>query len=29
VSGAMKVNDNRFLVEENLAFIGRDVVGAA
>jgi hypothetical protein len=25
--GAAKVNDNRFLEEENLAFIGCDVVG--
>jgi hypothetical protein len=29
VSGAAKVIDNRFLEEENLAFIGRGVVGAA
>jgi hypothetical protein len=29
VSGAAKVNDNRFLEEENLAFIGCGVVGAA
>jgi hypothetical protein len=29
VSGAVKVNDNRFLEEENLAFVGCGVVGAA
>jgi hypothetical protein len=29
VSGAVKVNNNRFLKEENLAFIGCGVVGAA
>jgi hypothetical protein len=29
VSGAAKVNDNRFLKEENLAFIWCSVVGAA
>jgi hypothetical protein len=29
VLGAAKVNDNRFLEEENLAFIGCGVVGAA
>jgi hypothetical protein len=29
VSGAVKVNNNRILVEENLAFIGCGVVGAA
>jgi hypothetical protein len=29
VSGAAKVNNNRFLEEENLAFIGCAVVGAA
>jgi hypothetical protein len=29
VSGAAKVNNNRFLEEENLAFIGCGVVGAA
>jgi hypothetical protein len=29
VSGAAKVNDNRFLEEENLAFIEYGVVGAA
>jgi hypothetical protein len=29
VSGAAKINDNRFLEEENLAFVGCGVVGAA
>jgi hypothetical protein len=29
VSGIAKVNDNRFLEEENLAFIGCGVVGVA
>jgi hypothetical protein len=29
VSGAAKVNNNRLLEEENLAFIGCGVVGAA
>jgi hypothetical protein len=29
VSGAAKVNNNRLLVKENLAFIGCGVVGAA
>jgi hypothetical protein len=29
VSGAAKVNNNRLLEEENLAFIGCDVVGVA
>jgi hypothetical protein len=29
VSGAAKVNDNRLLEEEKLAFIGCSVVGAA
>jgi hypothetical protein len=29
VSGAAKVNNNRILEEENLAFFGCDVVGVA